>query len=527
MKKASIALIGAICAAAPAVAQDIYKVETFGASDLNGTARFVGMGGAMSALGADLSVMSTNPAGIGLYRSSDFAVSASATIQPNATDYRDIGKARASFDQIGFVYAARMNDSDLRYINFGFNYHKSRNFKNYIGIDQFSTGGLSQSLEMLDLAYVNNGWLDLGLDADRELTTPLTNLGYDTQMLNPVYDETGAVVGYEPSTADSYNYRRVQWGSIQQYDFNVSFNVQDRFYGGLTFGLYNVNYNSFTDYGEALPDAEGGLHDYYMQNAESVSGTGFDIKLGFIARPFADSPFRVGLAFSTPVWYSLDADASLYMNAPYQNGNLPYTDARATVGNNSYNIRTPWKLNVSLATTVGRVLAVGAEYEYSNYHNANISYSDYYDDYFYGPWGDETTDHAQKEEIKRFMKPVHTFKIGAEARLGGGAYLRAGYNHVSAPFEKEAYLNLFTNSSSYYYSTNTDYVNLGSINRYTAGLGYRGKHFYADVAYQYQAQEGDLYAFHLPDGNTENNRLQAATVDLNRHNVLFTVGYKF
>lgn len=42
--------------------------------DLNGTARFVGMGGAMSALGGDISTISTNPAGIGIYRSNDAMV---------------------------------------------------------------------------------------------------------------------------------------------------------------------------------------------------------------------------------------------------------------------------------------------------------------------------------------------------------------------------------------------------------------------------------------------------------------------
>ena len=44
-------------------------------SDLNGTARFVGMGGAMGALGGDISTMGTNPAGIGIYRSNDVMVS--------------------------------------------------------------------------------------------------------------------------------------------------------------------------------------------------------------------------------------------------------------------------------------------------------------------------------------------------------------------------------------------------------------------------------------------------------------------
>ncbi|MBD5204411.1 MAG: TonB-dependent receptor, partial [Bacteroidales bacterium] len=40
-------------------------------SDLKGTARFMSMGGAFGALGGDLSTLSQNPAGIGVYRSSE------------------------------------------------------------------------------------------------------------------------------------------------------------------------------------------------------------------------------------------------------------------------------------------------------------------------------------------------------------------------------------------------------------------------------------------------------------------------
>lgn len=53
------------------MAQTIYDGAKLTGKDLNGTARFVGMGGAMGALGGDISTMGTNPAGIGLYRSSD------------------------------------------------------------------------------------------------------------------------------------------------------------------------------------------------------------------------------------------------------------------------------------------------------------------------------------------------------------------------------------------------------------------------------------------------------------------------
>lgn len=83
----------------PMCAQDIYKIENFAGEDLNGTARYIGMGGSMSALGAEISTMGTNPAGTALYRRSDFAMSAGLNSQPNALDFANRGKTRASFDR--------------------------------------------------------------------------------------------------------------------------------------------------------------------------------------------------------------------------------------------------------------------------------------------------------------------------------------------------------------------------------------------------------------------------------------------
>ena len=45
-------------------AQTSYEAAALLNTDLSGTARYVGMGGAMSALGADMSSMATNPAGV-------------------------------------------------------------------------------------------------------------------------------------------------------------------------------------------------------------------------------------------------------------------------------------------------------------------------------------------------------------------------------------------------------------------------------------------------------------------------------
>ena len=64
MKKLYIAAFS-LAVSLPIAAQDTYESARLLGSDLNGTARYVAMGGAMDALGADISTISSNPAGIG------------------------------------------------------------------------------------------------------------------------------------------------------------------------------------------------------------------------------------------------------------------------------------------------------------------------------------------------------------------------------------------------------------------------------------------------------------------------------
>ena len=110
----------------PSAAQETYENTKMVEDELNGTARYVGMGGAMDALGADISTLASNPAGIGLFRRSALNVSGSLVMQTNGEKFAGEGLTRASLDQLGFVYAVKNNSKS--YINFAFNYHKSKNF---------------------------------------------------------------------------------------------------------------------------------------------------------------------------------------------------------------------------------------------------------------------------------------------------------------------------------------------------------------------------------------------------------------
>ena len=88
-----------------AVAQDSFMNEQAlnNSSDVIGTSRYVGMGGAMGALGADMSVISWNPAGIGMYRKNDVAITFGGLWGKShiEEERRGIG----TLDQVGMVYS--------------------------------------------------------------------------------------------------------------------------------------------------------------------------------------------------------------------------------------------------------------------------------------------------------------------------------------------------------------------------------------------------------------------------------------
>ncbi len=535
--------LGFVLISLNSIAQDIYKVEAMSSHDLNGTARYVGMGGAMNALGADLSTMSTNPAGIGMYRRNDAALTLSMTHQPNGGYFMDVNKNRASFDQAGIVIKTEVDGSSLKFMNFGFNYQKVKNFKNFIDLSNIPTYGLSQTRLMQNTAYQSGGFIEME-DAKgnpSDLIPPYTYLGYKTQMLDCQYDGSGKPY-YDGTHADEYNYKRVQWGGIQVYDFNMAFNFDNQIYVGATFGYHDVNFHSGLRYEEYELQSGAVVNNYYNTNEESLKGFGYDFQAGVILRPILESPFRIGFAISTPTWYELTYNAFVSMDSPF---NDPVTGATrtysdGTVDNHDYKVRTPWKFNLSMATTIGKKLALDAELEYQDFSTSNVSYTDYDN---YDPWSGtygSQKDLGMREEIRNNMTSSITARVGAELNISSNWALRAGYNFVSTPFKKDAYLNQLADGPSYYYQVNTDYVNLGDINRFTCGIGYRNKNFYADVAYQYQRQQGEVTPFQTqfndgamiaayPSLNLSGavNSMLSEKVDLNRHNVMLTLGYKF
>ena len=496
-------------------AQNAYDAGYVLGNELNGTARFVGMGGAMSALGGDISVMGSNPAGIGIYRSNDFSLSFGF----NNTETESLfnrnkmteDRTRASLDQLGFVYTHKIgNTTSLRYVNFGFNYHKSKNFNRLFSMGG-GLNGLSQSWQLaneMDNWGINVDDFDDMLASDNPYRAywdkypVLGVMGVKTGVLDDFYD--GVLYGWDGSRNNFYSEEK---GGISQYGFNVAFNIEDRLYLGATLGIYDLNYDRYSFYTENLLNDEGGDNgDYTLTNYYKLEGTGVDLKLGVIFRPLEDSPFRIGLAVHTPTWYELSEEYNATLSSDILAFDSPYTE---TLSNSlspdylmyDYRMVTPWKFNVSAGTTVGSSIALGAEYEYSDYASTKIEDL-------------EGFELGGQASIEQCLKGVHTFRAGMEARIAPQFSMRVGYNYTSAVYNDDAY------SALEVYRTSTDFNNVKSRNTATFGVGYRGNSIYADLAYKYDMYKSDFYAFDDLD-------LPKTEVDNSRHQLLFTLGVRF
>lgn len=498
----------------PAAAQETYENAKISWSDLNGTARYVGMGGAMEALGADISTIGTNPAGIGLFRKSSASMSLGLVNQEDGKTFGGGHTNNMSFDQLGFVYSSRT--SSTGYLNFAFNYHKSRNF-NYIlsAADQLhnaSQNKLTYAKAKNELLFEGNG-------------TPNFNRPHvqcnqldDIYARNLLYDYESNTWYYE--NADRYQMDRRHWGYVADYDFNLSGNINNRVYLGMTIGIHDVHYKHYSEYTEYFPENS----PIQVADDRKISGAGADVKLGIIFRPIEYSPFRIGLSVATPTWYDLttrnyttisDAGGSEYNSEEYD-----------------FKLYTPWKFGISAGTTLGNNLALGAGYEYTDYGSLDSRYKtgERYDWWTDSYLSDSESDEVMNRHTGEMLKGVSTLKLGVEYKAAPEVAVRFGYNYVSPMYQEDGFKDGTLDSDASYYSSATDFTNWKATHRLTCGVGIQLDKVNLSAAYQYSVQKGGFEPFMSYEDKwtaDDDNIVSPVNINNKRHQVLLTATYSF
>ena len=505
-----------------ASAQDTYLNNTvIGTSDVFGTSRFVAMGGAMGALGADVSTISSNPAGLGMFTKNEVTVTAGAAWMGKNTASNYTSGAYAKFDQMGIITTFR-GSGNVRTVNFGFNYQKKADYNNsFYGATLSSASWADQLDGLAGEAFDNRGYL----------------YGNPDTYFNTLYGLADAVGLFQDNIVktpnDENSTLHVTRGALNAFDFNISTNISNRVFLGITLGIDNVDFSKSTDYWEQRTDNLGQIQDFGYVNEQVITGNGFNFKFGAIIRPLESSSFRLGFTVETPTWYKLKYidDQSLstkyawnekqdILEYDYSPGvyhtYYVYDLSDSYINYLEYSITTPWKVRAQMGSTMGTNFAWGAEYEFCHYPGTTMKFPSAY--------GGTTTDADFNDMTARQLQSQHALRLGVEYKPISALSLRAGYNFITSTTKSDSFWDPYFADCSLSYPTGLDYMNLSDTNILTLGLGYRSKYFFADLAYKYRHQTGEYYAF---DSYYSNVDMASIPVNLSTHSITATVGVRF
>lgn len=511
MKRIIIPIVALLACGASSMAQSEGDLLLMSRNQLNGTARSISLGGAMGAVGGDMSAIAINPAGIGVYRSSEFTYSQginynTAHTQYNGTRMND-ERFNSPLNQIGYVGTwrpMREATSGVVSTHFGIGYNRIN------GFDQnFVLGGYNIASSILSNFVIDaNGRIPSELGSfgaglayhDAFLLDLLPGMENEYYHSHEMIDNNNQVV--MPNTV---NQRQMidKNGYGGEYNFTFGMNISHILQLGASINFQSLMYeetNAYREYnnydvvGVGLLDIDN--FEYYRYT--SLRGTSFNAKLGAIIRPI--NALRLGLAFHTPNYYEVTQEYNERMVSTFKDGESfnvesPYSEI-------DYKFRSPSKLVASLAY-VSSLGLLSVDYEYMDYTKSKFSPSaDNFD-------MDNDIDRLNAS-IETFFKPVHNIRAGAEIKINDMWMARLGAGIHGSPYKSEYVTHDMTRHT------------------YTTGFGYRNNYFFVDVAYQMSTQEEDYYPYNY-DTTVYNylEPVQPATFTNTNHQLSATVGWKF
>ncbi|MDE6276934.1 MAG: outer membrane protein transport protein [Muribaculaceae bacterium] len=519
-----------------ASAQSAIDANELNGSDVRGTARFVAMGGAFTSLGGDLSSMTQNPAGLGLYRRNEigltFDIEKRNYSSETATNTFSNSKTRGNFDNFGYVGTAMLGSSALRSLSWGVSYQRLNSFhRRHQGYNIPTETSLSNYIASFTTAPGSD--LDFGTNYNPYLDSSedwLSILGYTSYMINP----TGGPGMYQGlhgnNTYGDAAYVIEETGYQDEYNIDFAGNVSDIVYWGIGLGIQDISYSRRLLYSESMEDARihserygtiaTGDAGFDLDSYKTIDGSGVNLKVGVIVRPTDD--FRVGLAVHTPTWLHLNHQGDAEVNYSYYDPNVAEYSKNPLAGREYTNwydydsrLRSPWRIMFGASYTIASKAIVSVDYERVQYQDMHMKYqtSDAFGYTF-------VTDEAGNADVKSYFKGGDIVRVGAEYRVTPQFSVRAGYNYQTSHVREattNAGASVYTAGVDPSYSLGKDTGNL------SFGLGYRYKSWYIDCAYQWKHQESTFHAY----TDFEGFEAPKGSMTDNIHSFVISTGFKF
>ena len=475
-----------------ASAQNEMDALRYSFSEPGGTARFSSMGGAFGALGGDFSSLSINPAGLGVFRSSEITITPSLGYQASETKFlgqmEDEMKYNFDLNNIGVVFSiptsAKTGEGGWQFVNLAFGMNRHTNFNN-----RWVARGFNNTSSLMT-SFLEQARREGSVENLNDFNT---GLAWDTYLLDM---DDGVFFVDMPDGQVSQRMTVNNSGYIREFVASVGANYNDIFYIGASVGLPSVSYSFKSIFEETdTRNVSSYFKSLTYTDNFSTSGTGFNFKFGGIIR--IQNYVRLGATIHTPTFFNLTDkyDTSIRSDLNLDPESYPdYTDAakfaQSPKGEFKYELNTPLKAIGSLGLLFGTTGLISLDYEYIDYTKARLRSDDY-------SFSDENT------AIKQSLNAQHNIRLGGEVRINP-LFLRAGYGLYSSPYQEG--------------------INDGKRNILSAGIGIRERYYSLDFSYSYGFYSEDYALYTIEDPLTP---LPVAQRDFSSNVFRITLAWRF
>ncbi|MBO4623866.1 MAG: hypothetical protein J5646_00030 [Bacteroidales bacterium] len=488
MKRIIMFVLGATLAFS-AAAQTWQDALLFSENNYSGTARGVGMGNALTAIGGDAGSLIFNPAGSATASYSQFMITPGITFSftntqasaDNLEAYKgeSVGNtfARMKLPNIGIVLNMETGRrSGLRRMSFGFVVNSTNNFTGRFktagvnGDNSYAASLASSADGYAENVMANENWYFSGDPTRMPAWVDMT--GYRSGMFNGVSGRDGAYVALTEIIDEDGNFRlaapvyqqygQQSYGAKTDAILNFAMDFSDRLYVGANLGITALRYN-LSEFWSEMPEnpadfptirySDGTTAQFEslrMNRKYRLNGNGLYLKVGALWRPV--DGLRVAAAVQTPTILNLTErygySGEVTMSGKFQ------SSASSPEDEWIYALVSPFRANVGVAYTFGGKAVLSADYEFVHYGQARFKSrtSDY--EYSVGNFSDVNLD------IKDLLGPSHQLRVGAEFKINSDFSLRTGYNlttgaqrnyldgNIAVPLSSEARLAQLKHSVS-------------------------------------------------------------------------------
>lgn len=418
-----------------------------------GTARAMGVGGAMGAIGGDFSTISTNPAGLATYRTGELVFSPSFHGSNTKSILENSGQAETaqrfskfSLDNLGLVFANGSDrDTKWKTRNFAIGFNRLQDLSSNLYFQGTTQGSITArfrdqaNIEGLDpfesqLADSIGAIYKKTINGVKKYTTDFD--------LNPAAGVTKSQVietrGYTSEMVISY-----------------AANYDEKLQIGGTIGVPFINYSETKIYKEEDTRKEVPFFErlQFDQNLKTT-GVGINAKFGVIVRP--TKSIRLGVAVHTPTKYQMTDTYDNKLTYVYTDSLLYDLEAASPKGEFKYKLATPWRFIGSAGFIIGKSGFISADVEWADYGKANFILDKEYV--------------VAQNDVNTLISS--RYKSALNARVGGEYVydifrFRAGVGFNGSPRQDKDFWNT----------------------TYNAGVGLRGQHFFMDFAWQKRTQK--------------------------------------